>query len=234
MAENFEVTFRECVKSVGGEVLPENAARSADFLFSPDNVVVELKTLQEDARREHAEKLQFLVNDWMKRGLMLVFGRAVISLPKLNPVCQREWLEVLQAPVENIVRDANRQIRSTKQATGRQSARGLLLIANDGNFLHTSPIDYMNIVARVLKKKTSTGTLRFPNIHGVAYFSYRIPSAAERTPFWVAGTVDDPTRDTEMCNFQLKLQNGWFDHVSRVTGMPVLVMPASISQTRTG
>jgi len=33
--------------------------------------------------------------------------------------------------------------------------KGLLLILNDGNLLHTAPIVFMNLVARVLHKKAA-------------------------------------------------------------------------------
>jgi hypothetical protein len=215
--------FREFVMDFGGQVLQETAVKRADYFFHRNNVIAELKTLEDDARREYAEKLQILINGWMRRGLLLVYGTVQISLPKINPICQGEWLKLLQAPVENIIRDANCQIRATKQEEGRESARGLLLIANDGNFLHTSPVDYMNIVARVLQKKTPEGTPRFPYIHGVVYFSYRVPSAAEGFPFWVAGTVQaPPDRDPEMSGFQAQLQRGWFEYIGKKTGVQVV------------
>ena len=72
-----------------------------------------------------------------------MFGTNIIPLEKLNPICQREWLHILQAPVERIVRKANRQIRTKKQTLQLPNTKGLLLIANDGNLLHTSPKDCM-------------------------------------------------------------------------------------------
>ena len=220
MGNDFEMTFREFVKSIGGEVLPESDAERADFLFRDCNVVAELKTLQEDARMEHARKLQALLTDWAARGLIRVYGRTTIELRKLNPVCQREWLDILQAPVEHLIRKANRQVRSTKQSVNLPKAKGLLLIANDGNLLHTSPIDYMILVSRVLQKTKPTGERRFPHIRGVVYLSYRIKSKDEGMPFWVPGQLD-PTADADMREFQEKLRRGWFLYVANLTGHPV-------------
>ena len=124
-----------------------------------------------------------LINDWTRRGLIRIYGRVRIDLQKLNPVPQREWLHTLQAPVERIVAKANRQIRSSKQSLVLPNAKGLLLIANDGNCLHTSVTDYMILVSRVLAKKMPTGERRFPHIQGVVYFSYRARSLAEGMPF---------------------------------------------------
>lgn len=218
---DFEQHFRTVVLDSGGELIPETESETADFLFAKENVVAELKTLQEDARREHAMKLQGLVNDWMKRGLMLIYGRVQISLQNLNPTCQREWLEALQAPVQRIIHKANRQIRATKQSRGLADAKGLLIIANDGNLLHTNPIDYMILVSRVLQKKKQTGERQFPNIAGVIYFSYRIPSRNEGVPFWIAGDTET-AGDPIMSSLQEKLKSGWFSYIERMTGMPVM------------
>lgn len=201
-------------------MLPENDAESADFLFPQDSVVAELKTLQQDARLEHATRLQALVNDWMKRRLMMAFGRPTISLRELNPVCQREWLHILQAPVQRLIHKANRQIRSTKQSSNLPNARGLLLIANDGNLLHTSPTDYMILVSRVLQKKKPTRERQFPHIFAVVYFSYRVGSRDEGVPFWVGGDID-PKGDARMREFQERLRHGWFSYIGQVTGLPV-------------
>jgi hypothetical protein len=180
-SDSLEGHFRTVVKSLGGELLPEGQGKSADFFFAKENIVVEFKTLEEEAAQEHAKKLQGLVNGWMKRGLFVAYGRPVLSLQKLNAPLQREWLKLLQSPVQEIVRKANRQIRSSKQSLGAQEAKGLLIIANEGNLLHTSPRDYMMLVARVLQRKTD-GKPQFPHISGVIYFSLLIPTKNEGLP----------------------------------------------------
>lgn len=218
MKYGFEAVFRAFVRSFGGEIVSENELQSADFFFAKDDVVAELKTLQEDARREHAEKLTAALNDWARRGLLpRVYGTTRISLrDDLPQDCQPEWLKIFEAPIENIIKKANRQIRSTKQAKRCPEARGLLLIANDGNLLHTSPRDYMNFVARVLAKKAKDGAPRFPHIHGVVYFSYRIRSRDEGLPFWISGYTSRGG-DPHMTAFQHRLLSGWFSYLSRIT-----------------
>jgi hypothetical protein len=111
---DFETIFRNFVQNFGGTILPEGQAETADFLFPNDNVVAELKTLEVDARSDHGTRLQGLMDDWSRRGLVRIYGRTTISMQKLNPACQREWLHILQPPVERIIRKANRQIRTTK------------------------------------------------------------------------------------------------------------------------
>jgi hypothetical protein len=99
LANDFEGHFRDFVRSLGGAVLPEGNNESADFLFQEDDVVVELKTLEEEARSEYERKLQALAESWMKRGLLIGFGRVQISLPKVPPVCQNESLSDLSSQV---------------------------------------------------------------------------------------------------------------------------------------
>jgi len=119
---DFEGHFRDFVRGFGGTVLPESDAESADFLFPQDNIIGELKTLQEDASSEYGRKLQSLADGWIRRGLLIAFGRVQISLRKVHPICQREWLLILQPPIERIIRKANRQIRVTKQSLNLPSA----------------------------------------------------------------------------------------------------------------
>lgn len=218
---DFEGHFRRFVQGCGGELIPEADVERADFLFPKDDVVAELKTLQEDARLEHAQKLQALANDWSRRGLVRAYGRVVFSLQTMNPECQREWLRVLQAPVGNLIRKANRQIRSAKAALNRPTAKGLLIIANDGNLLHTSPTDYMILVSRVLQKKTPTGAKQFPEVQGVVYFSYRVPSRSEGMPFWISGDTNPKGGDPQMREFQKRLRTHWYAYIQKVTGQTV-------------
>jgi hypothetical protein len=216
----FQHFFERFVADFGGEVLAEvHSVPYADFLFRSDRIVSELKTLEEDRALEHAKKVQELVWDWQKRGLFIAFGRVRINIQQLHPQCQREWLRVLEPPVEKLIRYGNRQIRSTKEHLKLEGYKGLLLIANDGNFLHTDPTNYMILVSRVLKKKKG-GKPRFPHIEGVVYFSYRIGSKDEGMPFWVPGITAE--RDQAMSAFQEKLRRGWLAYLSRVTREPVM------------
>ena len=215
--------FEQFVADFGGDVLPEvHSVRYADFLFRSDNIVSELKTLEEDKAAEHATKLQQLSRNWQKRGLVRGYGNFRINLQQLPGECQREWLRLLEPPVENLIKNANRQIRSTKEHLKVEGHKGLLLIANDGNFLHDDPENYMILVSRVLKKRKD-GKPRFPHVDGVIYFSYRIGSRRERTPFWASGTVRGS--DPILSAFMQKLRTGWFAYVSKVTGQPVFEVP---------
>lgn len=215
----FQNFFSQFVGHFGGEVLPEvHTVPYADFLFRSDLIVSELKTLEENKTSDHAKKLKALVVDWQRRGLLLAFGTVNISLPDLSQQCQREWLKILEPPIERLIRDANKQIRSTKEHLKLQGNKGLLLIANDGNFLHTDPRNFMILVSRVLQKKKD-GKKRFPHIDGVCYFSYRVRTKAEGMPFWVSGVVAE--NDAALSAFQRKLNSAWLAYLSKITQQPV-------------
>lgn len=123
-AISFEATFRHFVREFGGTVLPEGSYKSADFHFATDEIVAELKTLEVEARLEHGKRVQALWDDWTRRRLVIGYGTFQIDLLKLPAVCQREWLDILQPPVENIIKKANAQIRSTKESQNAPSGKG--------------------------------------------------------------------------------------------------------------
>src|SRR5207253_7501339 len=64
------------------------------------------------------------------------------------------------------------------------------------------------------------GNPRFPHIDGVCYFSYRVGTKDEGTPFWASGIVAQS--DPMMSAFQKKLRSGWFAYLSKVTRQPVM------------
>lgn len=220
VASQFELVFNRFVESIGGEVVPESAAESADFVFRSERIVAELKTLERDPREEHVRKLAALAAGWHRRRQVPVYGTTVIDLRRTHPVAQREWLDLLEAPIEGIIRKANRQIRSTKDHEHLKDAKGLLLIVNDGNLLHTAPIVFMTLVARVLQKRSADGERKFRNIRGVVYFSYRVPAAGESNLFWIPGILE-PAADADLGAFQDRLQREWFAYLARITGQPV-------------
>jgi hypothetical protein len=199
--------------SVGAEVIPEsNQFRCADYVFRDENVVIEQKTLEEAAIVEHRRKLQLKVNEWMRRGRIMAYGRVMLDLRQVPSDCRYEWLRLLQPPIESIVRDANRQIRSTKLHEQLPMAKGLVLVVNEGNLLYETPADYLAMVARVLQKKTPSGQPRFADVDGVIYLSMT-PYLGGMRPTWQAGFVH--MHDTALRTFINGLQQQWFAFVSR-------------------
>lgn len=209
MSEMGRQLFGRMVVEMGGEVLPGfNDARCADFLFRQKNMIVEMKILDQQAHNERAAKMEALVNIWVQRGLLEVDGKARIEVPKLPPVCQQEWFDVLKSSAENLVRNANRQIRATKQRLGLQNAKGVFLIRNEGNMLHCSPEVYLTLVAGMLAKWKQAAQPRLFHVQAAVYFSLKSPTGPQSLPFWAAGQVD--MEDEEMRAFLGELRNGCF------------------------
>jgi len=215
MSEMGRQVFGRMIVEMGGEVLPGfNDARCADFLFRHKNMIVEMKILDEQARNEHAARMEALVNAWVQRGLLEVDGKAQIEVPKLSPVCQQEWFEVLNSSAENLVRDANRQIRATKQRLALQNAKSVFLVGNEGNLLHASPEDYLTLVAGMLAKWKQAAQPRFFHVQAAVYFSLKSPTGPQGLPFWAAGQVD--REDEEMRAFLGELRYGCFAAIGKV------------------
>jgi hypothetical protein len=134
------------------------------------------------------------------------------------------WLHILTQPLEGVIRDANRQLRATKHRLKLPTAKGLLLIFNQGNLLHNRPHDFRLLLQRVLIKRTSDKKLRFTHINGVVYFSYEtVKAQRQNMSFWAPMQIQmAPNEDvTQMKEFQEALQQGWYKHVEKISGRPV-------------
>jgi len=154
-----EKTFDEFVKQSGGELVRDlitnvNPKKNADYLFGGPLVVAELKCLEKETFTEaYAKKIQKLADGWMRRGLILAYGRVQLQLRKLPLPCQEEWLRLLELPLQNnVVARANRQIKATIETLGLQNARGLLLLVSDGNY-SLEPHALVTLIGRILNKK---------------------------------------------------------------------------------
>jgi hypothetical protein len=147
---SLEVFFNAFVRSIGDERVEalinlKNPPANADYFFRSQNVIVELKTLKKEVFGEnHRQKTTELFAGWHRRGLLAVFGTARVDMAQLPPVCQQEWLSLLGRPVQkNVLGAANAQIRATKRLLNLPDAKGVLLVASDGNF-DLTPIQFTN------------------------------------------------------------------------------------------
>ncbi|HEY6988273.1 MAG TPA: hypothetical protein VH369_07815 [Bryobacteraceae bacterium] len=210
----FEALFRQFVEHFGGEIVPEEAGRSADYFFHRHNVVAELKCLIVDQTTDTFNKLRELTAkhqiDTNSRSMLLSDGFL------------QEWQKVLLAPIENIIRDANRQIRATKERLAIPSAHGVILIFNEGNPLHAlDPRHNARLVGEVIQKP-KLGHRRFPNIQGMVYFSFGTiktfdEQIQQHMPFWLSAQVRSDSVE-EVKRFQDDLKLGWYQHIERMIG----------------
>ena len=225
---NPEATIDEVVRLVGGKrvetLLPADDGerpKNADYVFQSENAISELKSLQQDVfTPAYRQKLDQLAQSWMKRNLIRVFGLASLNMRTLPVVCQNEWLRLVVLPLQtNVVSVAHRQIKKTKETLGLPEAKGLLLLANEGN-VDFEPHNLLLTIAHILKKKHTDGSPQYSSIHAVSVFSHNLlvssPDLPNRAFFWLNGHrpfCDDPIRA-----LQNKLEAAWYESMSERVG----------------
>ena len=144
----------------------------------------------------------------MKRDLIRIFGRVVVNMRTLPAVCQNGWPGLLTLPLQTkVVRAAHRQIKQTKETLGLDEAKGLLLLANEGN-ADFEAHNLLLTVAHILKKKHPDGSPQYSSIRAASIFSHNLLVSSPDLPghafFWMNG--HRPFCDDSMKAFQSKLE----------------------------
>jgi len=141
-----EATFDSFVRSIGGVVLKDQVGCSptfenADYIFHAQRIVAELKCLEDNKLDDpvYMGKIDALWQKWRKFGLVKGDTPERILLNELPQQCARELVSVASRPLQRIIEKANRQIRQTKETLNLPSYKGLLLLANDGNYANPPP-----------------------------------------------------------------------------------------------
>ena len=169
-----EKELTACLRSIGASVSDDlkspNKPSNADYWFSADNVVVELKCMSDDyfADGTFMDWLSRAYQGWVVRGLAPRFytRTAKINLANLPPQCYREVLGFVKKRVERSFKSASKQIQATKIAQGMENATGLLLLVNDGNY---------GVVPAMLESIAARSLSKFSGINTVIYFSINMP-----------------------------------------------------------
>jgi hypothetical protein len=218
----FESTFGNFVTDFGGELVPENSKdKLADYLFRKQNVVAELKCLTEDQTTAMNNKVTEMVRNWIRKNKKTP-TEDFLRIATAPPEIQTPWLNFLSAQVENFVRKANRQIRSTKVVHNLPTAKGLLLVFNEGNPLHNRPEDFRKLLAIVLRKRRTGNERAFPHINGAVYFSFDTVKTQQKMNFWAPLQMQEPDEDvTPLKQFQHDLQQAFYLYLQRTRGRPV-------------
>ena len=226
----FEEEFTAFVKLFGGEKIPETGTNPiADFFFCQREFIGELKVLSADRTQTTNERVQNLVREWIsadpERAKEFVKrSPGAIELRQMPTEIQDKWLEILRDMLEQYVKAANKQIGSTKVQYGLRNARGLLLIFNEADQYHTHPDSFRRVIATLVRKRKQDGTLRYPNINGMTFFSYEsVKSHREQMSFWAnAQFPHSPDDDySGMVWMQAQLQKAWYAYISIRDGRPV-------------
>ena len=147
VTENF---MDEVVRDAGGRRLrADGNTRIADYLI--ENWIFELKDLQEDGllHPSRQKKLAELFRRHISRDQPTILDPAI-----LNEVQRQRYFDILSTPIQNQVKSASKQIRSTKDHLGQQDLRGGVIYINSGygSFPHEQ---FGPLVERYAKKDTS-------------------------------------------------------------------------------
>ncbi len=161
---SLETRVTSFIESFGGEVVAKllkkggDLPKNADFLLFDRTVVAELKCLEKDYFSAHdvERKLTALVNGWIRSGILRddQIQNGKFSVNDLSEICALQTLEVFAKPIREAITHANNQIKETKRHFDLPTARGLILIANDGN-RSLNPDLVMHILGRLLRARFS-------------------------------------------------------------------------------
>jgi hypothetical protein len=219
------------IRGAGGELVGDtlgeapNLPKNADYLFRRFGVIAELKSLEEGSFGESFQnKMSELAVSWANRGLLLLYGTQRLDLASLPAPCQQDVLSVISKPLQNnILRKANRQTRSTKEALGLPYAKGLLMIASDGNE-DLKPQDVLFFCSRIFWSDRQDKKALFPDINGVVYFNPRMPAVhpatGQATLIW--GTVLRSPQDPALIAFLDELSEAFRVYMEATWHVPFL------------
>jgi hypothetical protein len=202
-----EKHWRDFVESVGGELIDTlittPGVEQADFLFRKENVVIELKVLE----------TEFMSGETMQKRI----GRAFSSHPGSDPgdphqPLRRELLTIFGAPLQRIVKKANRQIRSTVQELGLSGAQGLVVCVNN-NFRAPPPMLVMGLLCDAL------GGAHYNSIHGLIYQTnhyVELPTSPYAHLLWVPAYSE--RANEALVSFVDNLGRKWRQYAEAVDG----------------
>jgi hypothetical protein len=224
MVIDIQKELATCVNAIGGEVLDDVLVnpnfKNADYWFPEYNVVAELKQLSENIleKNDYKQKLTDMYWRWVREGLVTkpTGNKVKFSTRNIPEKCAYEWVELFKKRLESsTVRKANTQIKETKKHLNAPSAKGLLLLANNGN-LGFTPSVVAHLLARMLKTSYSS-------INSIIYFSANHPVShpgiSMPSHFWIDAFVGE--REQAPKELREKLQTEWMKHYSGLIEGPL-------------
>jgi hypothetical protein len=226
MSQKFEARFDEFIKELGGERIPPAQTpgeQRADYLFRrcavlSIDVVLELKSLDEEGYEPYLAKLKAMTSEWRRSGKLVVVGQAAVNYRDLPPELRSDWDAILYPFVQNSIRKANRQIKKTKIDLNLPDAKGVILCANEGNYAHF-PTDFLTIVSRLFNPKrkqyTSTDSVEYFSTPGVGLASVAgIPDGAG----WSIGAQREP-KDPVLESFRANMRKRYGEWLAKEQGL---------------
>jgi hypothetical protein len=216
-----EKLMDEVVCATGGqrarEIVGDNPPfDNADYLWSKDSIVSEMKNLQKDFLTDPAvsDRMHEMYNRWLDEGkdVPIMYGEGVLRTDQLPVECARELIGIFKDKLESaVLRKANRQIRDTKENLNHPEALGLLLLSNEGNFAF-DPVMGAHVLFHSLGSK-------FSSIEHVIFFSANLRvQTASSAPAPLFASIRFPNRRQPTPEFLTRLGSRWFEALSAASG----------------
>jgi hypothetical protein len=221
-----EPTFNEFVLDFGGELvsdLIENESErplNADYLFRNYNVIAELKTFGKDLFNtdEDKDRIISIIKKHINTGAVSSDKafRWLMGQEQIPYEYRRDMLSLARRYIERALIKANKQITSTKDLLSKPDLRGLVLLANNGNYF-SDPPEAVLLITQVMQEHFMESS-----IDGFVYFTVntvaKIPGNDRELSYWVPSYRKD---GDDLAGFVNLLGAKWGDFYSAKIGQEV-------------
>jgi hypothetical protein len=171
---NVEIFFNEYVEYFGGQVISKNEKNlddrpNADYLFRYQNVIAELKCFQKDLfnNEEDIPRILKFLDKWEEQKVIEQGDKLGIILgsKRLPKECYVDLLNACTKTIDRILHKANKQIKESKKTFSLPTAKGLILLCNDGNYFIKNDT-FIKLIADLMLRKYMDS-----DIDGFVYFT---------------------------------------------------------------
>ena len=220
-----ETELDQCIAEIGGVRVSDLVGQSpnfsaADYMFDEDEVVVELKCLEENKIDDEAitEKASLLYAEALRDGTapVVAFGTVRLTTDGFPESFVRKLAELYRRPIQGVIKKANKQIRQTKQHLNRPRHKGLLLLVNDGHQA-LDPSHVMWLLHETFRRNS------YSSINSVVFFTVNLlakkPDIDRDLLVWIPANI--PDRDPCPSALLKRLQESWIRRMSQKTGMHI-------------
>lgn len=220
---DIETEFLESAKSLGGSrpqrILTDGRlAENSDFVFPHAEVVIELKSLEEDhiESAQIIEKASALYEAELESGKapVVAFGDVRMTTEGFSEDYKQKIANLYRVPIARLMKKANRQNLSTMQTQGYSQPVGVFLLANN-NETALDPDHLRWILQQELRSE------KYPGIDVAIAISGELmattPAIGNLISYWikVSKLIGDKGREPFLEN----IRAAWHSHLSTLLGV---------------
>lgn len=218
-----ELELSRAIRSIGGQRVDELLGKkpgisNADFCFSHQRVIAELKCLEVDqiSSDEFVRKASAIHAKYVSSGLIkpLAVGRRRITTDGLPEDMRLEIARLYATPIIRAIKKAHEQIEQTADRLKVGGPwKGLLILVNNGN----TALDPEHIRWSLAECFSTTA---LPSIHHIIAFTVNLPSNATYRGMEVHAWISAGARSEgeKLHAFAQDLHDAWCTHLSNITG----------------